>query len=419
MMLDDTLNIYNVLKESPAYKAGLRPGDKVIQIGDSIVANQNLEFDEIRPLMQKNIGDMVKLMVIPLEGGEAVERQVEIGPVPLHSADIAYMINDKTGYIQIKRFGSNTYKEFMLGLEEMFENEGLKNLIIDVRQNPGGYLPQATDILSQLFIQKGHLLVYTEGKNERLTEYMTTGKSFFPIDKIAVLVDGGSASGSEILAGAIQDWDRGIIIGRRTFGKGLVQEQYNLKNGGALRLTIARYYTPAGRLIQKPYKDLDEYAYEQSNRLNSGELEDEEKMTINDSTQYFTLKDQRVVYGGGGIIPDYFVPIDSKTLNSEYRAISDYLTEFVYIKFKERYFGNDREIDFDGQQISILYDELKDYVLSKNPSINQDAFEEWKTELSIQLHASIGYQLKGEKEMVKILNNSDHDVQKALEEIGN
>jgi carboxyl-terminal processing protease len=179
--------------------------------------------------------------------------------IPTNSVDAHFMIDEKTGLIKLNRFSATTYEDFMKSLEDMVENKGMEDLIIDLRQNPGGYLQEATNILSQLFDERGKLLVYTEGRNVRRADYETSGGNFFDIKKIAVLVDEGSASASEILAGAIQDWDRGTIIGRRSFGKGLVQEQYKLSDGSALRLTVARYYTPSGRCIQRDYSDEEVY----------------------------------------------------------------------------------------------------------------------------------------------------------------
>ena len=218
------------------------------------------------------------------------------------------MLNEKTGYIKINRFSATTYEEFMKELEEMVEKENLKDLVIDVRHNPGGYLQQATNILSQLFDAKNRLLVYTKGRAVNRNDYETTGRNFFHIDNIAVLIDESSASASEILAGAVQDHDRGVVVGRRSFGKGLVQEQYNLRDGSALRLTVARYYTPSGRSIQKSYKNSEDYDKEVVDRLASGELSNEEKIAVKDSTEYYTSTG-RVVYGGGGIKPDIFVPL--------------------------------------------------------------------------------------------------------------
>ena len=206
----------------------------------------------------------------------------------IKSVDASYMLNQNTGYIKLNRFSATTHTEFLRNLEKMVDEEGLENVVIDVRDNPGGYLQEATSILNQFFKEKDQLLVYTEGKNVHRSDYETTGKSFFSLDNIAVLVDEGSASASEILAGAIQDYDRGIIVGRRTFGKGLVQEQYKLSDDSAIRLTVARYYTPSGRSIQKSYKDIANYDEDIQARLESGELYNGQQLTKADTTPYYT-----------------------------------------------------------------------------------------------------------------------------------
>jgi carboxyl-terminal processing protease len=246
------------------------------------------------------------------------------------SIDASFMLNEKTGYIRISRFSGQTFKEFMIAFEDLTKNKGMKDLVIDLRGNPGGYLNEATDILNQLFDDK-RLLVYTEGRSYKRKEYKSNGRAYFRIGKIAVLINEGSASASEILAGALQDNDRGIVIGRRSFGKGLVQEQYDLSDSSALRLTVARYYTPSGRLIQRPYREgeSDEYEEDFEFRYKSGELSYRDSIKISDSTAYKTTGG-RVVYGGGGIIPDIFVPIDTILYNDFYLQLARFIPDFVY-----------------------------------------------------------------------------------------
>jgi carboxyl-terminal processing protease len=262
-------------------------------------------------------------------GGQTLEAFIDRGEIPLVSIDNAYMIDNHTGVIKINRFSNNTYTEFMKALEGMIEKDKLSHLIIDLRGNPGGYLSAATDILDQLFTER-KLLVYTNGRTNGRKEYRSTGQPFYNIDKIAVLIDEGSASASEILAGAIQDHDRGVIVGRRSFGKGLVQEQYDLSNGGALRLTVARYYTPSGRCIQKSYREgEDHYSEDLDDRYVHGELDSRDSIKIKDSTRYYTGIG-RIVYGGGGIIPDVFVPLNKMLKNEPFNKATATMSGSIY-----------------------------------------------------------------------------------------
>ena len=330
MMLDDTIVVVAPLAGGPSEAAGIQAGDKIVQISDSTIAGVNMDTRDVVNMLRGEKGTDVEVGV--LRGREKKVRKFTItrDEIPMHSVDVAYMLDNKTGYIKVNRFSATTYEEFMEGLENLIEKKGMEDLVIDLRHNPGGYLQQATNILSQLFSRKDKLLVYTEGRAVNRSDYESTGRAFFDIDDIVVLIDEGSASASEILAGAIQDHDRGLIVGRRSFGKGLVQEQYKLRDGSALRLTVARYYTPSGRSIQKPYGDgLQAYESEMANRFESGELVGEEQIAIADSTKFYT-DNGRVVYGGGGISPDIFVPIDTIILNDEYLELRQQVPQFVF-----------------------------------------------------------------------------------------
>ncbi|WP_235293022.1 S41 family peptidase [Portibacter lacus] len=332
ILINDTLYINHVILDGPAYKAGLKPGDQIISINDSIIAGETLTFNEIREKLKGDTGDQMKLSVVHFSDGEQSDISLNIGKVDVKSVE-GFKLNSEFAVVKIQRFSSDSYKEFMDCLSDLERNGGFKSLILDLRGNPGGFLPEATKMLNQIFKEKGKLLVYTQGRNERVSEYKSTGKNFFNIDKIAVLVDEGSASGSEIMAGAIQDWDRGLIVGRRTFGKGLVQEQYDLSNGGALRLTVAEYFTPSGRLIQRSYENKKEYKDDIAQRIESGELLGEQDSPIMDSTEYKTKIKKRVVYGGGGISPDIYIPTDSLHLSIEYITAISKRAEYVFKKF--------------------------------------------------------------------------------------
>lgn len=293
---DDTLVIIHVIPDGPAMEAGLKPGDRLLMANDSSLIGAMSHQRALLNQLKGPKGSKVRLGILRGKESEIREFEVRRDVIPIHSVPAAFMIDGENGYIKIDRFSSTTYKEFMDALEGLVEGKGMKNLIIDVRQNPGGYLQEAVNILSQLFDERSKLIVYTQGEHSKRTEYKTTGNPFFPIDRVTVLIDEGSASASEIMAGAVQDHDRGIIIGTKSFGKGLVQEQYKLSNGGALRLTVARYYTPSGRLIQRPYdaaRDTNYLAY----------YVGQDSIRDIDSTEFYT-QNGRVVYGEGGIEPD-------------------------------------------------------------------------------------------------------------------
>ncbi|MEM6725312.1 MAG: S41 family peptidase, partial [Bacteroidota bacterium] len=328
--LRDTVLIVDVIPDGPSEKAGLQIGDKLITVDDSLVAGNETPNEEIIEKLRGKKGDAVKIGILRKGENELRDFEVFRDEIPDNSVDTHYKVDGQTGYIKVSRFSSTTYEEFMNALEEMYD-DGIEDLIIDLRGNPGGYLSAATKIADQLFDNARQLIVYTEGRSQRRNEYKSSGRNFFRLDDVAVLVDEGSASASEILAGAVQDWDRGALVGRRTFGKGLVQEQYKLSDGSALRLTVARYYTPSGRSIQKPYDDQEVGAYdhETSDRYLTGELLSRDSIKISDSTEYWTASG-RLVYGGGGIIPDHFVPIEEVYDNRYFRKALPFIPEFVY-----------------------------------------------------------------------------------------
>ena len=329
LVVDDTVVVISALAGGPADKAGILPNDRIVQISDTLVAGENLDLDVVMKLMRGEHNSQVNIGVIRQGTGQYQEFTLTRDKIPVNSVDVSYMVDETTGLIKINRFSATTYEEFMKALEFLVEKKGMKELVIDLRQNPGGYLQQATNILSQLFEDKDKLLVYTQGRSVHRSDYETTGRPYFSVGKIAVLIDEGTASASEILAGAIQDWDRGVIVGRRSFGKGLVQEQYSLRDGSALRLTVARYYTPSGRSIQKAYTGHDEYTDDFEQRLASGELLSADKVAVADTTNYYTARG-RHVHGGGGISPEIFIPLDTALVGDAYYELRRWIPEFAY-----------------------------------------------------------------------------------------
>lgn len=251
-MIRDTVVVMATTNGSPAHRAGIRPGDRIVAAGDSLLVG-GISIESVAEMLQGEKGTPVSLTILKHDDGQTLTVNLVRGTIPIASVPAAFMLNRQTAYMRISRFTSTTYKEFVDHLERLSENDQFRHLVIDLRDNPGGYLEEATKILNQMFAEADKLLMYMEGDHSRRSERKSTGKKFFQIDQIAVLINGESASASEIVAGALQDWDRAVIIGRQSYGKGLVQEQYDLTDGSALRLTVAKYYTPSGRCIQRPY----------------------------------------------------------------------------------------------------------------------------------------------------------------------
>lgn len=306
-IFSDTVHVLYVIPNGPSDKAGLQIGDKILKVDDSSIVSKTLPSAEIRKMIRGEGGSTVKLTV--LRGATTQYFNVIRGTIPLPSLDAAYMVDATTGYIKLNKFSGTTYKEFMQAMEKL-QGQNMQALVLDLRNNGGGIMDQATNIADE-FLDGDKLIVYTEGTNTPKREYRASKEGVFEKGKLTVLVDELSASASEVLAGALQDWDRATIIGRRTFGKGLVQEQYQLSDGSALRLTVARYYTPIGRSIQRPYNQGKKvYMEELYNRYENGEMLSADSIHFNGQKAYKT-KGGKTLYGGGGIMPDVFVPIDS------------------------------------------------------------------------------------------------------------
>ncbi|MEN9569726.1 MAG: hypothetical protein RL172_957 [Bacteroidota bacterium] len=311
-VLDDTIHVLNVMPDGPSAKAGIITGDKFIKVNDSVIAGTKIEEKKIKKLLRGKMGTQVLVEI--LRGAEKKQITITRGIIPVTSIDAAYMMDTATGYIRISKFTQVTYREFMEQLEKL-KQKGLQKLVLDLRGNGGGILDQATEIADE-FLDGDKLITYTQGNHFPKKEYRCKRPGLFESGRLVVLADEGSASASEILMGALQDWNRATIIGRRSFGKGLVQEQYELSNGSALRLTIARYYTPVGRSIQRPYsKGEKEYYDEINRRWHDGEVSNADSVK-NDTTQAFKTPSGKTVYGGGGISPDIFIPADTTGLLS-------------------------------------------------------------------------------------------------------
>lgn len=307
-VFNDTVNVLYVIPDGPSDKAGLLIGDKILKVNDASLT-KDLSTDDIKKLVKGPRGSKAILQI--LRNDKMFTSTVVRDRIPVSAVDASYMLDKQTGYIKLSKFSDNTYVDFMKSLEEL-KKEGMQKLVLDLRDNGGGLLEEAVNIADE-FLDDGKLIVYTKGNNSPREEYNAKRPGLFENGKLAVLVDELTASASEVLAGALQDWDRATIIGRRTFGKGLVQRQFPLSDGSAIRLTVARYYTPLGRSIQRPYdKGKKEYMDEIWQRYSDGEALYADSNKIANGKQYKTLKG-KIVYGGGGIMPDIFVPIDTST----------------------------------------------------------------------------------------------------------
>ena len=322
--MTDTITVLSVIPQGPSDKAGVRAGDRVIRIDDRDVAGQGLRQDSMVRLMRGPRGSKVKLSIKRSAVEELVDINITRAAIEVHSVTAAFMLDKSAGigYLRLSQFSRTSHSEICSAMERL-KSEGMKSIIVDLRGNGGGFLDQVVNILNE-FLERGKLIVYTEDRHGRRIDEYSDGTGRYTDIKVAVLVDELSASSSEILAGAIQDNDRGLVIGRRTFGKGLVQAQLPFSDGSAIRLTVARYYIPSGRSIQRPYTNGDEMAYRMDlvNRINHHELFSKDSIHLDKSKKYYTTAG-RVVYGGGGVMPDIFIPVDTTKVSDFYNRVWD------------------------------------------------------------------------------------------------
>lgn len=415
----DTVNVMNVVEDGPSAKAGVQIGDKIIKVNDTaLIAGVKVNTERVRSLLRGPNGSDVTITVLRDKNQKKIK--IERGFIPLFSLDAAYMLDSSTGYIKLNKFAETTYREFMQAMEKL-QKQNMQKLVLDLRGNGGGILQQAVNIADE-FLNDDKLVVYTQGNTIPRTDYKCSKDGVFEKGKLAVLIDETSASASEILAGALQDWDRATIIGRRSFGKGLVQQQFQLNDGSALRLTVARYYTPLGRNIQKPYnKGRDAYEEDLVARLHNGELLHAD--TTKPTTIPYKTPNGHLVYGGGGITPDDFVPIDTSYETREIALVYNKgtLNNFVYnyylknkaelSKFKSpQDFNNGFTVgDAQWQQLSsfALQDSVK--LNTASASTRNYILLRTKALLARELWRTNGYYM--------VVNTSDAAIKKALEEM--
>lgn len=321
-ILEDTLLVIQPVPKGPSEKVGILAGDRIVSVNDTSIAGVKMSREEIMRRLRGPKGTVAHLGVVRLGIKDTLRYDVIRDKIPVNSVDAAYMVTPTIGLIRFNNFAQTTHDEITEAIKKL-KGQGMQDLVLDLQQNGGGFLQAAADIASE-FLAKGDMIVYTRGRSVPNQEFRSTGGGLFTEGKVAVLVDEYSASAAEILSGAIQDQDRGIVIGRRTFGKGLVQRPIDMPDGSMIRLTVAKYYTPSGRCIQKPYEKGDKLSYAKDvvNRYNKGELTNADSIHFPDSLRYQTLREKRTVYGGGGIMPDYFVPLDTTKYSKCYRELS-------------------------------------------------------------------------------------------------
>lgn len=338
-MQKDTLYVVQTIAGGPSEKVGILPGDRFIAVDDSIIAGRKLKNTDIMKRLRGPKGTKVNIKVKRGSNAELLEFRITRDDIPLNSIDAVYMADGKTGYIRLSRFAATSYKEFKDAITKL-KKQGMQQLILDLTDNGGGYMQIAAQIANEM-LNRGNLIVYTQGRKSPRQNLNADGSGTFRTQKVVVMINLFSASASEILSGAVQDWDRGVVVGRRSFGKGLVQREFLLPDSSSFRLTIARYYTPSGRNIQKPYVkgDREDYDKDIIDRYNHGELQSADSIHFADSLKHTTLRLHRTVYGGGGIMPDVFVPLDTTQYTDYHRRL---VAKGIIPQFALRYVDKNR-----------------------------------------------------------------------------
>lgn len=421
-ILKDTIFIINPISGGPSERVGIRPGDRIIIIEGENVAGVGITNLDVQKKLKGPKNTKVKISVLRRNVNRLLDFTITRDKIPLYSLDASYMIDDKIGYIKLSRFSNTTTDEFRKALKEL-KQQDMQNLILDLSGNGGGYLFSAVNLADQ-FLRGRRRIVYTEGVKNPRRDFYSTNSGDFIDGNIVVMIDETSASASEIVAGALQDWDRAVIVGRRSFGKGLVQGRFELRDRSELRLTVAKYYTPTGRLIQKPYEDgYDEYSKDLLYRYNSGELSGNEKVNRPDSLKFETLIKKRIVYGGGGITPDYFVSIDTSKNSTYYSKLISMgiLNSFVlsYVdKNRKNLESSYPEFELYNSNFSVspkLEKELIDYAEKEDLEFVEEDFEKSKDMIRLLAKAYIARDLWKVSEFYQIYNTVDPIFIKAIE----
>ena len=420
-ILEDTIYVVSPITGGPSEKLGIQPGDRIVKIDDQTVAGVNISNNDVFKKLRGAKGTKVKVSIKRHSVKALLDFEIVRDDIPLNSVDYSYMVDNKTGYIRVSRFAETTIEEFIDHMQRL-KSKGMENLVLDLRNNPGGYLDKVR-IMADMFLAHDKLIVYTKGRIPSSNHEYSTMPEIQNFEKggLVILINQGSASASEIVSGAVQDWDRGIIVGTRSFGKGLVQQQYALNDGSAIRVVISRYYTPSGRCIQKPYtkgsKDYEDEVYE---RYESGELFDASKVKLPDSLKYKT-KAGRTVYGGGGIMPDVFVPADTSGTSG---YLSNLFSKNVFRTYAFRYAENHPELKTtykDGFDFAKKFEvsdpmvkEFITYATEKSAVYVEKDFNKSKKYILLNIKAMIGRAIYNDDGFYPVTLGMDETFKKAL-----
>jgi carboxyl-terminal processing protease len=421
-ILNDTVTIVSPISGGPSEKVGIIAGDRIVSVDGENIAGNGITNEKVFKMLRGEKGTKVTLGIKRISVEKTEYYVVTRDKIPMHSLDAAYIIGSDIGYIKLNRFSATTFKEYQDAMKDL-QKKGAKNLILDLTNNGGGFMNMAVDLANE-FLEKDKLIVYSEGLKVPTENFKATFKGGLLTGKLVIMVDEGSASASEIVAGAIQDWDRGVIVGRRTFGKGLVQKQYNLPDASAIRLTIARYHTPTGRVVQRHYDKNDkEYFKDLSKRITKGELFSADSIDFPDSLKYSTLKLGRTVYGGGGIMPDVFVPVDTTSYTAFHRKLN---RKSILYQFVISYLDNNRDIikkmyktgdDFEKKFIvsDDFINEMLEYAKKSDITPEEGDMERSEKSIKVQLKALLARNLYDQNTFYKVFNELDHIYRVACE----
>jgi carboxyl-terminal processing protease len=420
-LLRDTIIVIEPISGGPSEKVGLHAGDRIVRINGEKVTGIGITTNGVRSRLMGAKGTIVNISVFRRGDKELLDFTITRDKIPIYSLDAAYMLDKETGYVRFNKFAATTEREFDSALVKLKKNN-MKNLVIDLRSNGGGYMQASTQVVNHFFSDR-KLLVYLIGRKTPRQDYKSSGSGDLSSARVAVLTDDGSASASEIVAGAIQDWDRGVIIGRRTFGKGLVQNAFPLTDGSMIRLTVARYYTPAGRSIQSSYSEgYEKYIENFTKRFTGGEMMSADSVHFPDSLKYRTLVNNRTVYGGGGIMPDVFVAVDTSSYSDYYRTLvrrgtfNSFTLEYAD-KYRGKITSEYKSFDDFKQKFSFSSGDIESFIKKGEESgvkYNEDQFKKSESEILVVLKALLANNIWQSNEYFRIINEKDKIIAEAI-----
>lgn len=422
----DTIYVISPVSGGPSEKVGLKAGDRIVRIDDESVAGISITTSGVRDRLLGEKGTKVDVTIKRPGIEKLLHFTITRDKIPIHSRDAAYIANDGIGYIKLNRFAQTTNDEFTSAVKKL-KKEGANSFILDLRDNGGGYLEQAIQLADE-FLNDQKLIVYTEGLKVKREENHATEKGVYQKGKLIILIDEGSASASEIVAGAIQDWDRGLIIGRRSFGKGLVQRPVSLPDGSMIRLTVARYHTPTGRVIQKPYNNgRQDYKQDIIKRFNKGEMSSADSIDFPDSLKYRTKINKRIVYGGGGIMPDIFIPLDTTSYSNYLEqlirggVINSFILDYIdnHRNSLEKKYSSFDHYKRDFEVTEKMLEDLVKLATKEGIEPNEKGLKHSEREIKLQLKALIARDMWDINEYFQIVNEKDDGYRKAIEVLNN